>query len=47
LPIVAVTPIVIIPFSYRIEGERPSIRSLLGGSMAVACAVALAWVTTH
>jgi len=47
LPIVAVTPIVIIPFSYRIEGERPSIRSLLGGSMAVAGAVALAWVTTH
>jgi len=47
LPIVAVTPIVIIPFSYRLEGERPSIRSLLGGSLAVVGAVALAWVTTH
>lgn len=47
LPIVALTPIVIIPFSYRIEGERPGARSLLGGLLAVAGAVALAWVTSH
>jgi drug/metabolite transporter (DMT)-like permease len=45
LPIVAVTPIVIIPFSYRMEGERPGIRSLIGGVLAVAGAVALARVT--
>jgi drug/metabolite transporter (DMT)-like permease len=47
LPIVALTPIVIIPFSYRVEGERPGNRSLLGGALAVAGAAALAWVTSH
>lgn len=41
LPIVATTPLVIIPFSYLIEGERPSRRSLIGGVIAVAGAVAL------
>lgn len=44
LPIVAITPIVIIPFSYYLEGERPGKRSLLGGAIAVAGAVALVWV---
>ena len=44
LPIVALTPIVIIPFSFYLEGERPGKRSLLGGAMAVAGAAALAWV---
>jgi len=43
LPIVAITPIVIIPFAYFIEHERPILRSLLGGALAVAGAVALAW----
>ena len=42
LPIVATTPLVIIPFSYLLEGERPSRRSLAGGAIAVAGAVALA-----
>jgi drug/metabolite transporter (DMT)-like permease len=42
LPIVAITPLVIIPFSRYLEGERPTSRSLLGGIMAVAGAVALA-----
>jgi len=41
LPIVAITPLVILPFSYLIEGERPSRRSLAGGAIAVAGAVAL------
>ena len=41
LPIVATTPLVILPFSYLIEGERPSGRSLAGGAIAVAGAVAL------
>jgi drug/metabolite transporter (DMT)-like permease len=36
LPIVALTPLVIIPFSRYIEGERPRKRSLLGGVIAVA-----------
>ena len=39
LPIVALTPLVIIPFSMHLEGERPSRRSLLGGVVAVAGAV--------
>jgi drug/metabolite transporter (DMT)-like permease len=41
LPIVATTPLVIVPFSYLIEGERPSRRSLVGGVIAVVGAVAL------
>ena len=41
LPIVATTPLVIIPFSYVLERERPSRRSLAGGAVAVAGAVAL------
>jgi drug/metabolite transporter (DMT)-like permease len=47
LPIVAITPLVIIPFSYHLEGERPTLRSLAGGLAAVAGAVGLAWVTTR
>lgn len=35
LPIVALTPLVIIPFSRFIEGERPRKRSLVGGVIAV------------
>lgn len=45
LPIVAITPLVIIPFSYYLEGERPTARSLAGGALAVFGAVALAWVS--
>ena len=41
LSIVATTPLVIIPFSYLLEHERPSRRSLAGGVIAVAGAVAL------
>lgn len=41
LPIVACTPLVIIPFSTWLEGERPTRRSLLGGVIAVAGVVAL------
>lgn len=42
LPIVAMTPIVVIPFALIMEGERPRLRSLAGGAIAVAGAVALA-----
>lgn len=42
LPIVALTPIVIIPFSHYIEGERATLRSLIGGLIAVGGAVMLA-----
>lgn len=41
LPIVALTPLVIIPFSQAVEGERPTRRSLVGGAIAVAGVVAL------
>ena len=41
LPIVALTPLMIIPFSWRLEGERPSMRSLLGGVVAVAGVIGL------
>jgi drug/metabolite transporter (DMT)-like permease len=41
LPIVALTPLVVIPFSYWFEGERPGKRSLAGGVLAVIGAVAL------
>lgn len=36
LPVVALTPLVIIPFSRFVEGERPQRRSLVGGVVAVA-----------
>jgi len=41
LPITATTPLMVIPFAYWLEGERPSRRSLVGGGLAVAGAVAL------
>ena len=44
LPIVATTPLVIVPFSYLLEQERPSRRSLAGGAIAVTGAVALTLV---
>lgn len=44
LPIVATTPLVIVPLSAWIEGDRPSLRSLIGGVVAVAGVVALALV---
>jgi len=44
LPIVATTPLVIIPLSYWIEGDRPSRRSIAGGVVAVVGVVALTLV---
>jgi drug/metabolite transporter (DMT)-like permease len=42
LPIVAMTPLVAIPFTLYIEGERPSVHSLVGGAIAVTGVVGLA-----
>jgi drug/metabolite transporter (DMT)-like permease len=42
LPIVATTPVVVIPFAWLIEGDKPSLRSVLGGLIAVAGAATLA-----
>jgi len=44
LPVVALCPVVIIPFSARFEGDRPKARSLWGAGLAVASAIALAAV---
>ena len=44
LPIVATTPLVIIPFTAWIEGDRPTRRSVIGGVIAVAGVVALTLV---
>lgn len=41
LPIVACTPLVIIPLAYWIERERPTRRSLVGGAIAVSGVIAL------
>jgi len=45
LPIVAITPLVVVPMSRIMEGERPSRRSLVGGAIAVVGAVLLAYVS--
>lgn len=44
LPITACAPLAVIPLTYWLEGERPSKRSLVGGALAVAGAVALTLV---
>jgi drug/metabolite transporter (DMT)-like permease len=41
LPITATTPLVVIPFAYFLEGDRPGARSLIGGVVAVLGVVAL------
>jgi drug/metabolite transporter (DMT)-like permease len=42
LPIVAMAPIVVIPITLLVEGDHPSLRSLIGGAIAVAGVSALA-----
>jgi drug/metabolite transporter (DMT)-like permease len=36
LAVVATTPLVVIPFSYAMEGEKVGLRSVAGGLVAVA-----------
>lgn len=43
LAIVATTPLVVIPFTMVLDGERPTLRSLVGGAVAVLGAAALAY----
>ncbi|MCU0917826.1 MAG: DMT family transporter [Planctomycetes bacterium] len=43
LSIVATTPLVVIPFTMVLDGERPTVRSLVGGAIAVLGAAALAY----
>ena len=41
LPVVALTPLVVIPFARFMEGETPALRSLIGGAIAVAGVILL------
>jgi drug/metabolite transporter (DMT)-like permease len=41
LAIIAMTPIVVIPFAALFEGERPTVRSLIGAAIGVGGVVAL------
>ena len=41
LSIVATLPLVVIPFAYRFEGDRPGLQSIIGGIIAVAGVIAL------
>jgi len=43
LSIVATTPLVVVPFTMLLDGERPTFRSLAGGAVAVLGAAALAY----
>jgi drug/metabolite transporter (DMT)-like permease len=43
LSIVATSPLVVIPFTMVLDHERPTLRSLIGGAVAVLGAVALAY----
>lgn len=44
LPVVATTPLTIMPLTYALDGDRPSARAVLGGLVAVAGVVGLALV---
>ncbi|SPE55694.1 membrane hypothetical protein [Verrucomicrobia bacterium] len=41
LAIIAITPVVIIPFALLLEGERPTVQSVVGGLIAVGGVAAL------
>jgi len=43
LSIVATAPLVVIPFTMLLDGERPTVRSLAGGAVAILGAAALAY----
>ena len=43
MPIVALTPLLVVPLAYFLEHERPCVRSLMGGAVAVAATATLAW----
>lgn len=42
-PIVAMTPLIIMPFAWWMEGDRPTMRAILGAAVAVLGVIALAW----
>lgn len=44
--VVALVPLLVIPLAWRVEGDRPGIRALMGGLLGVGGAVAMALVHT-
>ena len=44
LPIVATTPLVVMPLAHFLEGDRITPRTLLGGVLAVGGVVGLTWL---
>lgn len=44
LPVTAMAPLLVVPFTYLFEGDRPSWRSLAGGVLAVAGVIGLAFL---
>lgn len=47
LPIAATAPLVSIPIAFWLEGDRPSLRSIVGGVIAVAGCIVLTMVSRH
>ncbi|MEW6305644.1 MAG: DMT family transporter [Verrucomicrobiota bacterium] len=47
LPIVAMTPLVVVPMTRILEGEKPTTRSLIGGFIAVAGVIGLTLATVR
>jgi drug/metabolite transporter (DMT)-like permease len=45
LPIAATAPLLSIPIAFWLEGDRPTVRSLIGGVMAVAGCIVLTLVS--
>jgi drug/metabolite transporter (DMT)-like permease len=43
LPIIAMSPIVVIPIAFLVDGERPSRLSLIGSAVAVVGVIGLSW----
>jgi drug/metabolite transporter (DMT)-like permease len=42
LSVIALSPIMIIPLAMKFEGERPSLRSIIGSVVAVAGVIVMA-----
>lgn len=44
LPVVALTPVILIPLSLRVDGIKPTFQSILGGILAIMSVVILQWI---
>ena len=41
LPIAATAPLLAVPIAYALEGDRPSVRAVIGGVIAVGACIAM------